>query len=360
MADSATSPNKAELRRQQADERRKQLAAEVVDRTIPVGSARTALSSVAQSMVQAFPRDLLEGGLITFDSQNQPRVASYDPTLLAPNPQRGRVIDRGLDDLAHSLNTHGQQEPIVARLITDTDRRRWPEKFSEQQVLLILKGHRIFFAQPQTTLRMLRVELMLPETGEDDLRYARRALRRASIKVMHSQAYDIFDKVNQFEVWRSEFSLQKPKDSDVAEYFEISRTEAQRLKTVAQLDPSVAQRIINSDRRPADEVVYYIANRPVHEHAQAYQRFGHLTVTAARKLLKSEDTGTAAGQVTGAGRPRNYVIGVHDEESDLAYISTRLTAQQWRRKGGTKALLKALRDLVDDHGFRKQLEDDLG
>ena len=98
--------------------------------------------------------------------QSQPRVAGYDPSLLAPNPQRGRVVDRGLDELASSLDSHGQQEPIVARLITDTDRRRWPDAFTERQRLLILKGHRIHAAQPKTRLSMLRVELMLPEDGE--------------------------------------------------------------------------------------------------------------------------------------------------------------------------------------------------
>ncbi len=48
------------------------------------------------------------------------------------------MVDRNLDTLAESLNAHGQQEPIVARLITETDRQRWPDAFSERQILLIL------------------------------------------------------------------------------------------------------------------------------------------------------------------------------------------------------------------------------
>ncbi len=104
----------------------------------------------------------------------------------------------------------GQQEPILARLLTDTDRHRWPNAFTERQILLIVKGHRLYFAQPRSHLKSLRVELLLPDDGEDDITYARRALRRASIKVMHSQAYDIFDKVNQYMVWRQEFAIERP------------------------------------------------------------------------------------------------------------------------------------------------------
>ena len=361
MADNPTILGKAEQRRQQADARRKSVAAEVLGEAVSQAVAtRSSLSRAAQAMAQAFPREFVERGLITFFPQSQPRVAGYDPSLLAPNPQRGRVTDRGLDELASSLDAHGQQEPIVARLITDTDRKRWPAAFTDRQRLLILKGHRIFAAQPKTRLTLLRVELMLPEEGEDDVAYSRRALRRASIKVMHSQAYDIFDKVNQYTVWREEFALAKPKDNDIAAYFEISRTEAQRVKIVAQLDNDVAQVIINSERRPADEVVFLIANRPVHEHKEAFKRLGTLTVAAARRFYQGENTGKAAGLVSGAGRPRNYVLSMRDEESDLAYIGTALTPQQWREKGGSDAVLAALESLLKDPAFRDRLEADLG
>ena len=48
--------------------------------------------------------------------------------------------------------------------------------------------------------------------------------------------------MNQYQIWKEEFALEKPKDTEVADYIEISHTEAQRLKVVAQLDPEVAQR----------------------------------------------------------------------------------------------------------------------
>ena len=74
-------------------------------------------------------------------------------------------------NLPHSLDAHGQQEPILARLITDTDRQRWPDAFSKDQILVILKGHRVYNAMPKTRLKKLRVELMLPIDGEDDVNF---------------------------------------------------------------------------------------------------------------------------------------------------------------------------------------------
>ena len=50
--------------------------------------------------------------------------------------------------------------------------------------------------------------------------------------MMHSQSYNIFDKVNLYMIWRQEFALKSPKDAEVTKYFEISRTEAQRVKVV--------------------------------------------------------------------------------------------------------------------------------
>src|SRR5207253_842006 len=144
-------------------------------------------SFAAQTITKALPRELLDQGLLTFDQHDRPLVAGYDPSLLAPNPQRGRLEDRGLDELAASLNEHGQQQPIIARLLTPTDRRRWPDAFRPSQIILILHGHRIYAAQPKTKLQKLRVELMLPNEKETDLEYMRRGLRRASVKMMHSQ-----------------------------------------------------------------------------------------------------------------------------------------------------------------------------
>jgi len=360
MPSTLPKPSKAEQRRQHTLERRQQNATEVLGVSGTDVVARPQLSFVAQSFLKAVPAELVREGRITMDQQGQPRVAYYDPALLAPNPQRGRVVDRGLEELAASLDAHGQQEPILARLITDTDRKRWPDAFGPGQLLMILKGHRLWFAQPRTKLSSLRVELMLPVDGEDDLAYSRRALRRASIKLMHSQGYDIFDKVNQFMVWREEYGLQKPKDTDVAGYFEISRTEAQRVKTVAQLDPDISQKIINSERRPADEVVFIIANRPPEEQAEAYERYGSLTVAAARKMLQQQEGSKPAAPVSSAGRPRNYVFPVRLEESDITYISSSLTPQQWKQKGGAKAFWTAVQTLLSRKDMREHLEKDLG
>src|SRR5207244_896830 len=171
----------------------------------------------------------------------------------------GRLEDRGLDELAASLNDHGQQEPIIARLLTPSDRRRWPDAFRPDQIILILHGHRVYAAQPRSKLQKLRVELMLPDDGESDLDYIRRGLRRASVKMMHSQGYDIFDKVHLYMIWREEFALPEPKDTEVAKYFEISRSEAQRVKVVADLDPGGREDIIKAEKRPAAAVVVAIA-----------------------------------------------------------------------------------------------------
>lgn len=355
----APKPSRTELRRQQSLERRQHVAAEVLGDDATALTAPK-LSFAADVLQRALPRDAIERGAITFDATAQPRVAQYAPSLLAPNPQRGRVVDRHLETLAESLDAFGQQETIIARLITETDRTRWPDAFNARQVLLILKGHRIYFAQPKSSLKTLRVELMLPQESEDDLAYSRRALLRASIKMMHSQAYDLFDKVNQFQIWKDEFALEKPKDTEVAAYFEISRTEAQRLKVVAQLDDKVAQDIINSDKRPADEVVFAIANRPVEEHRKAYDEFGHLTVAAARKLLKEEEGRGATTKVAGPGRPRNYVLPVRDEDSNITYISTALTAEQWKRRGGAKAFWESIRKLAHSREIQDRIQSDLG
>lgn len=354
---STTNASRIEKRRQQRDERR-QSVAETVRQAPEVMPAATSASHVATVLSKAAPRELIAEGMIEMPQGGQPRTALYDPVLLAPNPQRGRVVDRGLDELAKTLDEHGQQEPLVARLITDTDRQRWPDAFTQKQVLLILKGHRLYFAQSRSRLRKLRVELMLPDEGEDDLTYSRRGLQRAAIKMMHSQSYDIFDKVNQYRVWLDEFALEKPKDTEVAGYFDVSRTEAQRLRAVSQLDNDVAQRIINSERRPADEIIHIIANRPVHEHEDAWKRFGNLTVSAARRMLSEEKK--ADTKVEGTGRPRNYVISIRDDDSDIAYIATRLTPQQWKERGGARSFWEAVRKTAHSSKLQDRLSSDLG
>ncbi|HUY90830.1 MAG TPA: hypothetical protein VMV10_18995 [Pirellulales bacterium] len=351
------SPTPAEKRRQQTDERRRAVAATLV--TAPDQASNARMSFLAETFTRAFPQDLVERGLISRGAGQVP-LGLYHPSLLAANPQRGRVVDRELDVLAESLNRYGQQEPIVARLITKTDRARWPKHFTETQLLLILKGHRIFFAQPKSTIELLRVELMLPMENEDDLSYSRRALQRASIKLMHSQGYDIFDKVNQYDVWRQEFALEQPKDTDVAAYFDISRSEAQRLKIVANLDQKVAQEIINGDYRPADEVIVAIANRPPEEQRQAYKHIGQMTVAEVRKFLKEERPTPPESAVTGAGRPRNFVLAIKDQGAPITFISTGLTAAQWKRRGGAKAFWTEIRNLVNRKEIQERLSDDLG
>ena len=350
--------SRAELRRQRTLERRKQTAAEVVGSDTAL-AVRPAQSFAAQTVSQALPRDLLEQGLIAFDQHGRPLVASYDPSLLAPNPQRGRLEDRGLEELAASLNEHGQQEPIIARLLTPTDRRRWPDAFRADQIILILHGHRVYAAQPKSKLQKLRVELMLPDEGENDLDYIRRGLRRASVKMMHSQGYDIFDKVHLYMIWREEYALPAPKDTQVAKYFEISRTEAQRVKTVANLDPGVRDDILKSKKRPADEVVFTIANRPPDQHRDAYRQFGHLTVSSLRRLQQGENAKTQAPKLSAPGRPRNYALSIPSEESPIATITTHLTAREWKRRGGARAFFHALKKLATNAHVRQRLHDDL-
>jgi hypothetical protein len=348
--------SRAEKRRQQSLERKELTAAEVVRGSVP--EARS-LSFTGNILQQAMPMKLQETGRVAFESTGQPRVAFYDPTLLAPNPQRGRLLDRGLDELAKSLSAHGQQEAIIARLITDMDRKRWPEAFTEEQLLVILSGHRIFFAQPKSSLSKLKVELLLPLSGENDATYIRRSLQRASIKIMHSQAYTILDKVHQYLIWRDEYQLGEPKDGEVAAYFEVSRTEAQRLKVVSTLDEKVAQDILNSEKRPADEIIYLIANRPPEQQREAFKEFGSLTVTAARTLAKEEKSQKLEGAIQGSGRPRNYSVSVRIDGSPIIAISTSLSAQQWKKKGGARAFWECLRKISHSKELQERLKDDL-
>jgi len=349
----------AEKRRQRTLERRRQTAAEVI--ASPADMAlRPSQSFAAQTITQALPRELLDRGLITFDQHGRPLVASYDPSLLAPNPQRARLEDRGLEELAASLNEHGQQQPIIARLITPTDRRRWPDAFKSDQIILILHGHRIHAAQPKTKLEKLRAELMLPAEGESDLDYIRRGLRRASVKMMHSQSYDIFDKVHLYMIWREEFALPEPKDAQVAKYFEISRSEAQRVKAVANLDPDVREDILKMDKRPAEEVVVSIADRPIEEHRDAFRRYGHLTVSALRQIKQRETSVDQSPKIgAAAGRPRNFSLSLTPEQSPIATITTHLTPKEWKRRGGSRAFWHELKKLTGNGEVREQIHDEL-
>ncbi len=356
---STTAPvSKAERRRQQTLDRRERTAAEVVSGDATQIAVRQ--SFAAQTLTQALPRELLDRGLITFDQHGQPRVAGYDPSLLAPNPQRGRLEDRGLDALAASLNEHGQQQPLIARLITPTDRQRWPDAFRPDQIIVILHGHRIYFAQPKSKLEKLRVELMLPDERESDVEYMRRGLRRASVKMMHSQSYDIFDKVHLYMVWRQEFALEAPKDTQVAKYFEISRTEAQRVKVVANLDPQVREKILRAERRPADEIVVNIANRPVEQQAEAFRQYGHLTVAALRRIqIIDSTTKNLPKQLSTPGRPRNFSLHITAENSPIATITTNWTPKEWKRRGGARAFWHALKTLAGDPKIRQNIHDNL-
>jgi len=63
--------------------------------------------------------------------------------------------------------------------------------------------------------------------------------------------------------------------------------------------------------------------------------------------------------VSGAGRPRNYVFPVRSEDSDVAYIATSLTPQQWRDRGGARAFWDAMREIVNSRELQDRLRQDL-
>src|SRR5262249_13713958 len=146
-----------------------------------------ALDNVAEALMQVFSRSLIEEGLLEYDPQGQPKVGLFDRSVLVENPLHGRLIDRNLEELAESLDQSGQQEPIVARVVTDADRRRWPEVIRDEHRLFILDGRRIFRAQPLCrNVKKLRVEVVLPKSGESPEAYHRRTFLRASITMMQS------------------------------------------------------------------------------------------------------------------------------------------------------------------------------
>ena len=107
-------------------------------------------------------------------------------------------------------------------------------------------------------------------------------------------------------------------------------------------------------------MVFAIANRPLEEHRKAFDEFGHLTVAAVRKLIKEEEGRGTAAKLTGPGRPRNYLLSVRDEESNIAYISTALTPEQWKRRGGAKAFWESVRTLAHSQEIQDRIKSDLG
>ena len=151
------------------------------------------------------------------------------------------------------------------------------------------------------------------------LDYARRALRRASIKVMHSQAYDIFDKVNQYMVWREEFSL--------------AEAQGQRDRRLFRDQPHRSpagedRRAAGAGRRPEDHQRRTASGRRSglpHRQPAAARAPGRLQAVRAASPLPppagSPGVTIRANRTvrcSGAGRPRNYVLSVRDENSDLA------------------------------------------
>ncbi len=83
-------------------------------------------------------------------------------------------------------------------------------------------------------------------------------------------------------------------------------------------------------------------------------------MTAVRRLEKLDGESKAEGKVSGAGRPRNYVFGIRDDAYDLAYVSTTLTPQQWKERGGAPAFLRALQTLTADPAVQERLTRRLG
>ncbi|MFO0945622.1 MAG: hypothetical protein U1D30_06720 [Planctomycetota bacterium] len=148
--------------------------------------------------------------------------------------------------------------------------------------------------------------------------------------MMHSQGYTLFDKVNLFDIWSQEFAISQPKKSEIAAYFEISETEARRLKVVARSTKRSLRRS-SKQEKGGDEVNPAIANQPPEQHRDAYERFGDLTVAAAAAPQARKTRRPPRSR--SSGRPRSYVLGIRNEESGIAYISTTMTAKEWSRRG---------------------------
>ncbi len=106
-------------------------------------------------------------------------------------------------------------------------------------------------------------------------------------------------------------------------------------------------------------MVYLIANRPPEQQKEAFVRYGHLTVADARKLAAQDQPGKPEKPLTGAGRPRNFVLSIGDDDLPIAYISTSLTAKEWKRRGGARSFWKAMQELVNRRDIQDRLSDEL-
>ena len=119
--------------------------------------------------------------------------------------------------------------------------------------------------------------------------------------------------------------------------------------------------MINSEKLPADEVIYEIANRPAPEHRKAYKDYGKLTVSGVRKALKQEKSSRPDSKVAGrSGRPRNFTFALKDESSNFTFISTARTPNEWKERGGAKAFIGEVMKLMMRHDVREQLKRELG
>jgi len=344
-------------RQEQREERRAQAAALASADNAEALDLAPRLSHEAHLVKLAFPPALIQDGRITRQS-GQTNRGHFAPELFAANPQHGRTVSRIVEQLARSFDAHGQQEPILARLVTETDRKLWPDAASDSQLFFIIDGHQRCKAISSSTLDRLSAEIVLPEEGESEVDYRRRCLTMASIKMMQSQAYDVFDKVQQVKIWMAEFGVpQLPSKRELAKTFHISATEAQRIRTVTRLDPKVEDKIKETDTKPADEVIAMIANFPLEGQLSAYERLGKLPVSGARALLKREKQ--AALTTKAPGRPHNYVYRVKDPESDIVSIITRLTPEQWKAKGGTGHFWQSIQKIGHSRDHQDRLKADL-
>jgi len=264
-------------------------------------------------------------------SAGQPGVL---PTMTraswAPIPARPRRRPAGLDELAASLMHTGSRKQSFARLITPTDRDGGRMLFPQSSYFSSSRDTGLFYAQPKTTLKISGLELNAPARRGGRPGLCPQGASSHRRQMMHSQGYDIFDKVNLYDIWRQEFTLEKPRTRTLPP----TRHQPQRSpahQDCRPLDPAVAQEIINADRRPADEVVFFIANRP--RGAQGRLRaVWHLTVAAVRKLDKDGQSGRLASPSRAlAGRATTSSSSAM-KNADIISLSTTLTPMQWKAK----------------------------
>jgi hypothetical protein len=90
---------------------------------------------------------------------------------------------------------------------------------------------------------------------------------------------------------------------------------------------------------------------------QAFERLGRLPVSQARAMIKSERGPPVP--VPSTGRPRNYVYRLNDQANDIVTIITRLTPEQWKQKGGTRAFWQAIQKIGHSRDHQDRLKEDL-